>query len=44
MILRIEDGALPRLRLYDRQGKLQREFSGKIFPADVQRAVEKLLR
>jgi thiol-disulfide isomerase/thioredoxin len=42
----IEDGALPHLRLYDRQGKLRRTFAsgGKaIDPAEMERAVEELL-
>ena len=42
----IADGALPHVRLYDRQGKLRRTFAsgGKaIDPAEVERAVEQML-
>ncbi len=43
----IADGALPHVRLYDRQGKLRRTFAsgGKALdPAEVERAVEELLK
>lgn len=39
----IKDGALPHLRLYDREGKLHRTFAGAIEPAEVERSVEQLL-
>jgi thiol-disulfide isomerase/thioredoxin len=42
----IEDGALPHVRIYDRQGKLQRTFQsgGKgIDVKEIERTVEKLL-
>jgi thiol-disulfide isomerase/thioredoxin len=39
----IDGGTLPHLRLYDRQGKLYRSFTGEVRPDEVQRAVEKLL-
>ena len=42
----IEDGALPHVRVYDRQGKLRRTFrsGGKSIDAkEIERAVEKLL-
>ena len=43
----IDDGALPHVRLYDRQGKLHRTFKsgGKaIDPGQVERAVEEMLK
>jgi len=42
----IEDGALPHVRIYDRQGKLERTFrsGGKTIDAkEIERTVEKLL-
>jgi thiol-disulfide isomerase/thioredoxin len=42
----IDDGALPHVRIYDRQGKLQRTFQsgGKTIDAkEIERTVEKLL-
>jgi thiol-disulfide isomerase/thioredoxin len=42
----IDDGTLPHVRVYDRQGKLQRTFhsGGKSIDAkEIERAVEKLL-
>jgi thiol-disulfide isomerase/thioredoxin len=42
----IDDGALPHVRIYDRQGKLQRSFQsgGKTIDAkEIERTVEKLL-
>ncbi len=43
---RFEDGALPHLRLYDRQGNLLRTFAAgdaPIDPREVERAIEKML-
>jgi thiol-disulfide isomerase/thioredoxin len=44
---KIDDGALPHVQLYDRQGRLHKTFGsgGKsIDPAEVARAVEKMLK
>jgi thiol-disulfide isomerase/thioredoxin len=42
----IDDGALPHVRLYDRQGKLRKTFAsgGKsIMPSEIERAVQEML-
>jgi thiol-disulfide isomerase/thioredoxin len=39
----IDSGALPHLRLYDRQGKLYRSFGGNVHAEEIRRAVEEVL-
>ena len=41
---RIENDALPNLKLHDRRGKLVATFRGTIEPAEIDRAVEQALR